>query len=251
MNRSVRRILGLTLIALWIAVPIRAQDTGDAMAKRQVSVSGEGTIVAEPDRATVRFGIVTRAERAEMARRQNADSAAAAMNAVRALDLPEEKIKMEGLQLQPWREYNPKTRQYDEKGFEATRRVSVVLDDLEQLPTLVARVVQQGANRLESINYELQDRDAVRNDALRQAARNARAKAQLLAETLGARLGPVRTISEQSISIPPMRVQRAEMSAMAAKSDAQPEPDAYAAGEMEVSASVQVTFDLLTETSEP
>jgi hypothetical protein len=193
----------------------------------------------------VRFGIVTRAERAELARQQNADSAAAAMNAVRALDIPEEKIKMEGLQLQPWREYNPKARQYDEKGFEATRRVSVVLDDLEQLPTLVARVVQQGANRLQGINYELQDRESVRNDALREAAENARDKARLLAETLGARLGPVRMINEQSFSMPPMRVRSAEMTAMAAKADAQPEPDAYAAGEMEVTASVQVSFDLI------
>jgi uncharacterized protein YggE len=167
------------------------------------------------------------------------------MNAVRALDIPEEKIKMEGLQLQPWREYNPKTRQYDEKGFEATRRVSVVLDDLEQLPTLVARVVQQGANRLQGINYELQDRESVRNDALREAAENARDKARLLAETLGARLGPVRMINEQSFSMPPMRVRSAEMTAMAAKADAQPEPDAYAAGEMEVTASVQVSFDLI------
>jgi uncharacterized protein YggE len=30
-----------------------------------------------------------------------------------------------------------------------------------------------------------------------------------------------------------------------AKSDAAPEPDAYAAGEIEVTASVQVTFDLV------
>lgn len=245
MKRHLRCILSWTVLALLIAAPVRAQNADYDMAKRQVSVSGEGTITVEPDRATVRFGIVTRAERAELARQQNADSAAAAMNAVRGLDIPEEKIKMEGLQLQPWREYNPKTRQYDEKGFEATRRVSVVLDDLEQLPTLVARVVQQGANRLQGINYELQDRESVRNDALREAAENARDKARLLAETLGARLGPVRMINEQSFSMPPMRVRSAEMTAMAAKTDAQPEPDAYAAGEMEVTASVQVSFDLI------
>jgi hypothetical protein len=85
----------------------------------------------------------------------------------------------------------------------------------------------------------------VRNDALREAAENARDKARLLAETLGARLGPVRMINEQSFSMPPMRVRSAEMTAMAAKADAQPEPDAYAAGEMEVTASVQVSFDLI------
>lgn len=222
----------------------QAQDTS-ASSKRTVSVSGEGTVTVEPDRATVRFGVVSRADTPEAARKQNAEAASAAMNAVRDLGIPEEDISMERLQLQPWREYNREKRQYEEKGYEATRQVRVVVDQLDQLPTLVTRVVQKGANRLQGINYELQDRKAVRNDALRAAAQNAREKAQLLAETLGAQLGPVRSISEQSFSIPPMRVEMARATTMA-KSDAEPEPDAYAAGEMEVDATVQVTFDLMT-----
>jgi uncharacterized protein YggE len=201
-------------------------------------------VSAAPDRATVRFGIVSEAETAEAARSQNAQAAKRAMNAVRALDVPDEKMRMESLRLQPRREYNPETREHEEKGYEATRQVVVELSDLEQLPRLVTRVVQQGANRVDGISYGLSDRSAIRNEALRKAAQSARDKADLLATTLDAELGSVQQIQEQSFGFdqPSPRVEM--QFAKSAQADAAPEPDAYAAGEIEVSATVQVTFGL-------
>ncbi|PSQ96150.1 MAG: SIMPL domain-containing protein [Bacteroidetes bacterium SW_9_63_38] len=219
----------------------RAQEVAEP--PRTVRVSGENSVTVAPDQATVRFGIVSRAETAEEARRQNAEAAKSAMNAVRALDVPDEKMRMESLRLQPRREYNPETREHEEKGYEATRQAVVELSDLEQLPRLVTTVVQQGASRVDGISYGLSDRSSVRDEALRKAARRARDKAELLATTLEAELGPVEQIQEQSFGVdqPSPRV---EMRAKAASSDAAPAPDAYAAGEIEVNATVQVTFVL-------
>lgn len=243
MNRhALGVIIGLGLLLTPVA---RAQNQPNAP-DRTINVSGEGTVRVAPDMATVRFGIVTEADDPEVARKQNAEAASAAMNAVRDLGIPKERIQLETLQLQPKREYDPETRQYKEKGFEAVRQVSVEVHDLEQLPTLVARVVQQGANRLQGIEYDLQDRTDARNDALRAAAMNAREKAQLLAETVGVQLGAVRSISEQSLDFP-RPVFRATLDmAKAEASQAAPEPDAYSAGEIEVKANVQVVFDLVT-----
>lgn len=221
-----------------------AQAANDTTAPRTVRVTGEGSVTAEPDRAVVRFGVVTQAEEAEAAREQNATASAEAMNTVRELGIPERQIQMETLRLQPQREYNREERRYEENGFEAIRQVVVELDSLDLLPTLVTRVVQRGANRLDGVHYDLQDRDAVRNEALREAASSAREKATLLAEALNARLGTVRQISEQSFDFP--RPQARAFQAEAATADAAaPEPDAYAAGEIEVTANVQVVFDLV------
>jgi hypothetical protein len=211
---------------------------------RTISVSGEGTISVEPDQATVRFGVVTQADEPEAAREQNAAAASQAMNAIRDLGVAERKMRMETLRLQPRREYDQETRRYEERGFEAIRQVVVELDELELLPTLITRIVQQGANRLDGINYDVADRDAVRSEALAEAARGARSKAQLLAETLGVQVGPPRQINEQSFDFPRPQF-RIEQAAAVAKADAAPEPDAYAAGEIEVTATVQVTFDLV------
>jgi len=235
--------LVVSLLALMSSSPVAAQDTPGP--SRTVTVQGEGTVTAAPDQATVRFGIVSEAETAEAARAQNARASKNAMNAVRDLGIADGKIQMQRLQLQPRREYNRQTRTYEEKGYEATRQVVVEMDRLEPLPTLVARVVQQGANRLDGIQYALSNREAVRNEALRAAAESARAKAQLLAETLGADLGGVLQINEQSFDFPqPVYRAQMEMAKAASADQAAPEPDAYAAGEIEVSASVQVTFEL-------
>lgn len=238
--------LSVFAFAVVLAVPSPAQETVTSP-DRSVRVMGESTVTVAPDEATVRFGIVSRAETAEAARSQNAEAAKNAMNAVRELGVGEEKMRMEMLRLQPRREYDPETKRREEKGYEATRQVVVELDDLEQLPRLLTRVVQRGANRVDGIDYGFSDRSAVRDEALRDAAKNARDKAQLLATSLDATLGPVRQIAEEQFGFdqPQPRVQMAFAKSEGA--DAAPEPDAYAAGEIEVTARVQVVFDLSSE----
>jgi len=200
----------------------------------------------EPDVATVRFGIVTQAKDAEEAREQNAQASAEAMNAVRELDVPERKIKLESLRLTPAREYDRETRKYIEIGFEVSRRLVVEVEDLDQLPALIAHVVQKGANRLEGISYNLKDRESVRNDALREAVLNARKKAELMANALGSEVGEALRVNEQGIHIPgPLRTELSMSDApMLKAAAAAPEPEAYAAGEMEVRANVGITFVL-------
>jgi uncharacterized protein YggE len=215
----------------------------EASSDRLVTVTGEGVVRVIPDQATVRFGIATRNDDPEEARRQNAETARETMNAVRELGIDERKLRLETLQLQPVREYDPETRRPEDKGFEALRDLVVELEDLELLPTLISQIIQKGANRLNGVTYGLKDRETIRDQALVEAVTRARHKATLMASTLGGELGPVRRLNEQSIDMPfPMVRMAADQAMMMAKSEAAPEPEAYAAGEMEVRAVVQVTF---------
>ena len=207
---------------------------------RTVTVSGEGTARAAPDEATVRFGVVTEAQTAEAARSQNAEASSRAMNAAREL-VDEDQIRLETLRLQPRYDYSGDERELI--GYEAERTAVVEVDDLDVLPRLVARVVERGANRLEGISYDLSDRASVRREALREAARDARDKAQTLAQSLDVSVGEVVQISERDYDAPQPRF-RARATAGDAEQAATPEPDAYAPGEIEVSADVQVTFAL-------
>jgi uncharacterized protein len=232
-------LLTIAVLSLLLVAPVAVSaQNNDA---RTISVSGEGIYRVSPDMAIVRFGVVTRSDNPEEARAENAAAAREAMNAVRELGIEERRIRMESLRLQPRREYVQETRRWEERGFEAVRDVVVHVDNLDLLPDVVTRVVQRGANRLHQVSYELQDREHARNEALRRAAENARAKAELLTSTLGAELGPIRMISEQQFDFPrPMY--RAEM-AMAADAAA-PEPEAFASGEIEVRTTVQLQFDI-------
>jgi uncharacterized protein YggE len=206
----------LIVACAFLATTASAQDNPPT-----VSVNGEGVVTVDPDQAIVRFGVTTSHE--------------------------EKNLRVEGLRLQPKQRYNQTTRQYEQIGFEAVREVRVTLDDIDQLPVVVATVIQKGANRLNGIAYDLADRETVRHEALRLAAANARVKARLLAETLGARLGTVRNINEQGVQFPGPQYMMAEADvALRSAGSAPPEPDAYASGQIEVRATVSVVFNLLS-----
>ena len=221
---------------------LMAQQTGEL--NRLVSVSGEGTVKVTPDMASVRFGVVVRNENPEEARRINAETSREAMNTIRGLGIEDSKLSLQTLRLQPVREYNQETRRQEEKGYEAARELVVIVENLDQLPTLVAEIVQKGANRLNGITYGLKNKDAAKDEALVLAVQRARVKAELMGSTLGVQLGRVVQIQEEGMSIPqPIVMREAAPQVMMSKAAA-PEPDAYAAGEMEVKASVRVTFEL-------
>lgn len=231
------------LVPVLMASPVHAQsDTTDA--PRTIHVNGEGTVQAAPDQATMRFGIVTRADTPEAARTQNGEASSAALQAVREVGVPDEQIQMEQLRLRPHRVRNDEDRMVED-GFEALRTVRVVLTDLDQVPVVVAAVVDAGANRLEGVAYGLQDRTAARNEALSEAARDARSKAEQLAVALDAEVGSVRTIREQQFSFPRALQAGRARTAMMAESASDPNPEAYAAGTIEVEAQVSVVFTLV------
>lgn len=240
--RNVKRVIpALVLVGLLSrAVP----DTNAQVVQERYStirVIGEATASAAPDKATLRFGIVTLHEDPEEARRLNAEASRRAMNVVRTLIDDERRLRLESLRLQPAREYDPEGRRYVDLGFEAVRDVVVDVRDLEVLPTLVARIVQEGANRLHGVSYELQDQDEVQHVALERAIDNARAKAEIMASALGVVVGRVLTVAEQDGGRP-IPLMRDTMMEYAAARAAEPEPEAYAPGDIEVRKTVEVVF---------
>ena len=238
-------VVGLAMTAC-TPLAIAQESSGSHMdIKRTITVSGEGHVQAVPDKATVRFGIVSRADDPEEARRMNAETSRDAMRAVKALDIEDRKIRLETLRLQPFHTYNNQTRRNEEAGYEATRQLVVEIVDLDQLPSVISNLVEEGANRLQGITYGLQDRSAFRNEALTAAVKEARQKAELMATTLGAELGMVLHINEQGFAMPtPMVPMGGQPRLAMAKMEGDAELEAYAAGEMDVKATVQVVFAL-------
>jgi len=231
-----------TLTFLLAVVVMSGLTTASAAQERtfSVTVSGEATLNATPDMATVSFGVVTHHDHPDRARALNAEAAANAMNAVRALGVEEKDIRLDALQLQPRREYDPDRRIYREDGFEATRSVRVIVRDLDVLPELMVQIVAEGANRVNNIQYGLDDRDAIELEVLAAAVARARVKASVMVQQLDMELGRAIEIVEQGVSVP-QPTMRMEMAAMA-KDVA--EPDAFAAGELQVRATVRVVFAL-------
>lgn len=79
-------------------------------------------------------------------------------------------------------------------GHVAQRNVTVVLKDVDQLNRLIDAGLAAGANNVSPLKFESAREEALLVDAKTQAAEDARRKAEQVAQSFGARLGPVYSI---------------------------------------------------------
>lgn len=210
-----------------------------------LNARGVGMVEVEPDQATLRFSVVAEHENPEEAMRQNEDASAAALRAVRGLGVEDRHIQVQNVHLQPKREWDEPGRRWVELGFEATRYVEVTVTDLDTLPALVSAVVENGANRLQQLQYELADQTAAELEALGLAVGNARARALAMAAALGhTEVFAVRVIEEGANMPAPVMATGLQrmMSKDESMQEGAPNPEAYSAGLIEVRVAVTAEF---------
>lgn len=220
-----------TLAALsLLAMPVLADDSTPIL-----SVTGEGQVQAAPDMATVTLGVTNDADSAKAALDANNQAVSAVFAELKAAGIDARDIQTSGLSLGPRYEYPASGGNPTTNGFTATNMVTVQVRALDKVGTVLDAVVQQGANTLNGISFGLQDPVPATDEARKAAVADARRKAELYAAAAGVKLGSIRSISENGGSAPvPM--------AAAAFEKAGSVP--VAAGQMAVSASVSIIYDL-------
>jgi hypothetical protein len=230
--RTPLALLLLALSAHAVAQPVRIEA---GLTPRTVTVAGDATVEAAPDRAVVRIGVQTEGQTAPETLRRHEEDVQRVLTALRRAGLADRQIEIEALSLgERWVEGGRRD------GFLATRVVAVTVDDLRLVPDLVATAVAEGANRLDGLFYTLQDPDRYEDEALEQAFERARAKAQRIASAAGLRVGRVVSVHEQGVMPPvPFPMPMVRDVAMAQGGGV---GGAYSAGTSEVRAAVVVTF---------
>src|SRR6185437_16820381 len=87
--------------------------------------------------------------------------------------------------LNPNYQYHPNGGEPTLEGYTAANVVQLTLDELPKIGAVIDAATQAGANRIQGIQFTLRDQDAVRAQALREAATRARAEVDVLASALG------------------------------------------------------------------
>lgn len=235
------RIAAAAVLFLVATTMVTSPASAQEVPPRSVSVSATDTVRVSPDRVILRFAVITRAQQPEAARQQNEQAARSALASVRGLGIPERQIQVQTLRLTE--EWEHRQGRRVRVGFIARRDVEVIIDQMDRLPAVVAAVIQEGATELGGIMYGLRDRRTHEDEALRRAALRARQKADVLAGALGTSVRAVHAIAEAGVSAPrPMFVgARAMEMDMALEAG---EPEAYAAGEIEIRATLTVVFEI-------
>ncbi|HYP51955.1 MAG TPA: SIMPL domain-containing protein [Pyrinomonadaceae bacterium] len=187
---------GLPFAALLLAALVCAscakQQEGPRLTR--VVVTGQSDVKAQPDTAVVVLSVVTQGPRALEVQRENARKTEAVIAAVRGAAGPPPEVKTSDYSLQPQRDwgYNgvPKIR-----GYEARNRVSVTTGALDSVGALIDAASQAGANSVDGVSFVLRESNPARRETLAEATREARAKAESIANALGGRV--VRVVEQQ------------------------------------------------------
>ncbi len=148
-----------------------------------------------------------------------------------------------GVSVREEREYE--RNRWIHRGFAADARTVVRLTDLDVLGRLMTEATSRVDARIDGPWWRVLPSNPARLEASGRAAEDARSKARTYAEALGARLGPIAWIREPARDVddagPYLRA-----TPMAAMADAGPDMPVDP-GEMDVTAAVEVAFDLIQD----
>jgi uncharacterized protein YggE len=174
--------LGLFAAALYLYRPAPANN------HTRVTVTGESQTDVPPDSAIVSFSVVTQNANAVAAQQENARKIEAVMKALEtSANGAKQEVKTSNYNLTPEQDYStsgmPKI-----VGYEARNTITVTTDNLNQVGALIDAATKAGANSVEGISFVLRDDSAKRGDALGIATRQAMAKAESIAASLGGKI---------------------------------------------------------------
>ncbi len=231
------------LIAGSLAVaPVWAQAAAVAPATlSSIRVSGEARVSARPDRVQIDLGVQTQAQLSQDAASANARQLDAVLAAVRKAAGPGAQVKTISYSLSPNYQYHSSGGEPTITGYTALNVVEVTLDDLARIGDVIDAATRAGANRVQGIQWTLRDQDAVRAEALREAATRARTEAEVLAGALNLRILRVLTVEESSPQIVPVRPRLGVARASASAAEV---PTPVEAGTLDVSANVTLTVEV-------
>ena len=233
MHRMQRYALPVLLFCALCCFP---QSSARCAEPTVLSVSGQGSAEAAPDRAAVTIGVKTRAADAQEAQGENAARAARIQQALRDLGIAEKDIQTRNYNFHPtYRSIAGRETEID--GYEAVNSIVVHLEDIRLVGKAIDTALHQGANQVSSLVFDVRDTRRLRKEALRAAVLDARDKADIIAASLGKRIIGIKSVSESTGGI---HARRYELAAKANGGFDTPIED----GTVSLSATVQIDYML-------
>lgn len=206
LKRVLSRLLVLCLVGL--ALSALAAPAGAQEAINTVTVAATKQVDVEADIGRATFGVRVQARRASAATAELSAGTKAVLDALKDAGFTSDELSTADVRL-----YRTCLRRcHDRKrdgipadrvmGYVGTAAVRLETEKLNKLGVAVDAAVSGGANSIRSISYDVRNKDAAVLEALRQAMRFAKAKAEVIAEEADRELGPAVIVEEGRTSAP-------------------------------------------------
>ena len=230
--RYVLLISGVLLVAAAIAGVAQPSKVGAANeSSTTITVTGNGSVNATPDKASFNFGVQVNAATAGEALSKDSQQAKAIVDALKNAGIPASDIQTSSVSLWPRTSDDGQTI----VGYQASNSVSVSTS-IDKAGALVDAAVGAGANNVDGPSLSVGDQSSYYAQALKLAVADAKTQAQAIADAAGLTLGGIKHITNNGST--PGPIPYYEMRAAAVGKVATP----IEAGSQQISATVTVTY---------
>ena len=191
-----------------------AQQAPSTPAEPVVVTSGQGVVLAVPDRAWISISAESRAPSPREAQRLNAEAMKPVQDKLKAAGIPAEAIRTTAYDVQyEWDFVNNKRVG---RGYVARNTIDVRIDAIDRVGEYLEIAASAGATALGGIRFDLKDQAKFEREALRLAVLDARAKADAAAAGAGRSIDRILRVEEQGVELPPMLVRMMRQGVQAA-----------------------------------
>ncbi len=202
---------------------------------RTISVNGHSVVYVVPDIAYINIGVHSDGDTVTEALNGNNSQAQAIANTLSEFGIDPKDIQTTAFNVYPNQEYNSEG-QVVRKFFSVDNTVYVKVRELDKLGQILDAVVRAGANQINGISFDVENRTEAEAQARTAAIADARMKAEELAAAAGVTLGELQTASVYNSggAIPVYEGKGGYMSADASVP--------MSAGQMQVTADASLTY---------
>ncbi len=205
---------------------------------RTMSVSGRGEVYLIPDIAYINIGTRSQAVDVASALSDNNKQAQAISSVLSDMGIDPLDIQTTAFNVYPFQNYGM-DGQPTELVYIVENTVNVKVRELNRLGEILDAVVRSGANQINGISFDVEDRKQAEADARRLAIQDATEKAQELADLAGTELGDLQNISVYSNG-DPQPVYNAKGGGYIAADSAAP----VSSGQMIITADANLVYEL-------
>jgi len=166
-----------------------------------ITVDGEAAIYVDPDHASMMLGVVTSADTVGEALRENNAKMNAVLAAVTAQGVKQSELQTSSFRIE--QQHPPlKDGGYDWNkisGYQVTNSLTVTVHDLTKVGAIIDAAADAGANTSNNVVFEISNRDALLDKVRAEAMRNAKHKADTMANAVGASVGALVTVGQAAV----------------------------------------------------
>ena len=185
------------LVALMLACSLGVA-RGDEAARPTIETTGESTVSAKPDFATITIGVQSGGKAAQAVLADNSKATAAVIEILKSAGVEAKDIQTSDFSI--WPQTSGAVRGSGEPtgivGYTVSNHVKVTLRDLTRLGDVLDKAVSAGANSVNGVQFGVANASVLLDEARKAALADARRKAEIYAVEAGVKLGGMASLEE-------------------------------------------------------